>query len=259
MQTLDLGGKVAIVTGAGQGIGMTIAMELARAGAKLVLIARREDALEKVKREIEGLGGEALPIPMDVSKWEAADNMAKSVIERFGRIDILINNAGISPKGKGGVPLKIADIEERDWDTVMNINLKGVFSCCKAVMPFMVRQRSGKIVNIGSIAGLTGGAASPATPVYHISKAGLHCLTKVFARELAQHNINVNTVAPGRILTQMAVDTSSEANEMLMRNIPLARFGKPIDVARAVLFLVSESGNYITGDTLVIDGGKVMH
>lgn len=256
---MDLEDTVAIVTGPGQGIGMAIALELAGAGAKVVLIARRENALERVKGEIEGMGREAFQIRMDVSKWKDAETMATRVMHRFGRIDILVNNAGISPKGKGGVPLKISDIEEQGWDAVMNVHLKGVFSCCKAVMTFMIRERSGKIVNIGSVAGLTGGAASPSASTYHISKAGVHCLTKVFARELAQYNINVNTVAPGRIATQMAVDTSSEANEMLMRNIPLARFGMPIDVARAVLFLVSESGNDITGETLVIDGGKAMH
>ncbi len=256
---MDLEDKVAIVTGAGQGIGMVIAIELAKAGAKLVLIGRKESTLNKVKQEIEGMGREAFVIRMDISKWEEADIMAKKVMERFGQIDILVNNAGISPKRKEGVPLKISDIEEQDWDNVMDVNLKGAFSCSKAVMTCMIKRRSGKIVNIGSTAGLTGGAASPATPVYHISKAGVHCLTKVFARELAQYNINVNTIVPGRILTQMAVDTAPEANELLMRNIPLARFGKPTDVAHMVLFLVSERGDYITGGTIVVDGGKVMY
>ena len=169
-----------------------------------------------------------------------------------------MNNAGIAPKGKGGVRLKVSDIGDRDWDTVMNVNLKGVFNCSKAVMPFMIKQRSGKIVNIGSIAGLTGGAGSPTAAHYSVSKAGVICLTKVLARELGQYNINVNVVAPGRILTEMSKQASPEAQEETLKQTPLGRFGRPIDVARAVLYLVSESGDFLTGETIVIDGGRTM-
>jgi 3-oxoacyl-[acyl-carrier protein] reductase len=170
-----------------------------------------------------------------------------------------VNNAGISPRGKGGTRLRISDIEDHVWDTVMNVNLKGVFNCSKAVTTYMINQSSGKIVNMGSISGLTGGANAPASAAYCVSKAGVICLTKVLARELAQHNINVNAVAPGRIVTPLTETVTPEINEDALKQTPLGRFGKPIDIARAVLFLVSESGDFITGETLVVDGGRTMH
>jgi 3-oxoacyl-[acyl-carrier protein] reductase len=255
---MELSGKVAIVTGAGQGLGKAIALELGRAGANLVLADVVEDTIKKVKSEIEEMGRTALAIWMDVSKWQDAEGMAKKTLEKFSRIDILVNNAGISPRAKGGGRLRIIDIEDQDWDRVMSINLKGVFNCSKAVIPTMMNQKAGKIVNMGSITGITGGAGSPASGHYCVSKAGVINLTKVMARELAQYNINVNAVAPGRIETEMAKTSSAEANEEARRQTPLGRFGKPIDVARAVLFLVSESGNFMTGETMVIDGGRVM-
>jgi 3-oxoacyl-[acyl-carrier protein] reductase len=256
---MELKGKVAIVTGAGQGIGEAIALELAKAGANLVLVDIREDTIEKVKGEIEGMGREVLTIRMDISKWEDGEKMAKRVMERFGRIDILVNNAGISPRGKGGGRVRISDIVEQDWDNVMNVNLKGVFNCSRGVMPIMIEQRSGKIVNIGSIVGLTGGVGSPSSPQYRVSRAGVICLTKVFARELAQYNINVNVIAPGKIDSGKIALTAPQLNEEVLRQTPLGRFGKPIDIARAVLFLVSESGDFITGETMVIDGGRTMY
>jgi len=212
-----------------------------------------------VAEEIRALGGEAFTVQMDVAKWDEAEQTAHAAAERFGRIDILVNNAGISPKGPGGARLNISDIEDQDWDHVMNVNLKGVFNCSKAVIPFMIRQRSGKILNMGSIAGLTGGAGSPASGHYCISKAGVMCLTKVLARELAQYNINVNSLAPGRIVTEMAKVTSSEANKEARRQTAPGRFGEPIDIAKAVPYLTSASGDFITGETLVIDGGRTMH
>jgi len=255
---MELKGKVAIVTGAGQGLGKAITLELAKAGANVVVADVRKDTIEEVKKEVEGMGGEALAIQMDVSKWEETEGMVKRALERFSHIDILVNNAGISPKGKGGVRLGILDISGQDWDLVMSVNVKGVFNCSKAVMPHMISRRAGKIVNMGSIAGLTGGAASPASAHYPVSKAAVICLTKVLARELAQFNINVNAIAPGRIQTEMAELSSSQANEEAKKQTPLGRFGKPIDIARAVLFLVSESGDFMTGETMVIDGGRTM-
>jgi 3-oxoacyl-[acyl-carrier protein] reductase len=255
---MELKGKVAIVTGAGQGLGKAIAFELAKAGADLVLADIREDTVAQVKKEIEATGGEALLIRMDVSQWKEAEAMVRKTLEKYGRIDILVNNAGISPRGKGGGRLRIMDIEDQDWDRVMGINLKGVFNCSKAVIPTMMNQKDGKIVNMGSITGITGGAGSPASGHYCVSKAGVINLTKVLARELAPFNINVNAIAPGRIETEMAATASPETNEEARRQTPLGRFGKPIDIARAVLFLVSESGNFITGETMVIDGGRVM-
>jgi 3-oxoacyl-[acyl-carrier protein] reductase len=256
---LELKGKVAIVTGSGQGIGKAIAMELAKAGANVVLADIREDTTGQVRREIEGMGRQVMAVRMDVTKWQDAEMTVKKTVEKFGRIDILVNNAGISPKGKGGVPLRMLDIDDGLWDTVMDVNLKGVFNCSKAVMSLLVNQRSGKIVNIGSIAGLTGGAGGPASAAYCVSKAGVICLTKVLARELAQYNINVNAIAPGRVVTEMHTQTSKEANEVLMKATPMGKFGKPIDIARLVLFLVAETGDYMTGETVVIDGGRVMH
>lgn len=255
---MKLKGRVAIVTGAGQGIGRETALALAKAGAKLVLADIRGDTIKRVKNEIEETGREVLTIRMDVSKWKDAEGMVNGVIERFGRIDILVNNVGIGPKGKGGVHLRVSDIGDRDWDTVMNINLKGVFNCSKAVMPFMISQRFGKIVNISSIVGLTGGAGSPASAAYCVSKAGVICLTKVLARELGQYNINVNAIAPGRILTELSAVSSPGIIEETRRQTPLARFGEPVDIARAILFLVTE-GDFITGETMVIDGGRTMH
>jgi len=255
---MELKGKVAIVTGAGQGLGKAIALELAKAGADLVLADVVEDTIKKVKGEIEGMGRVALTIRVDVSKWQDAEGMAKKTLEKFGRIDILVNKAGISPRAKGGGRLRIIDIEDQDWDRVMSINLKGVFNCSKAVIPTMMNQKAGKIVNMGSITGITGGAGSPASGHYCVSKAGVINLTKVLARELAQYNINVNAIAPGRIQTEMAKTSSAEANEEAKRQTPLGRFGMPIDIARAALFLVSDTGNFMTGETMVIDGGRVM-
>ena len=257
---MELKGKVAIVTGSGQGIGRAIAIELARAGANLVLTDIREDTIEKVKEEIEKISREVLINRMDVSKWEDAERMAKRTFERFDRIDILVNNAGILLRGKGGVRLMVLDIGDEDWDTIINVNLKGVFNCSKAVIPFMIKQKSGKIVNIGSGAGLTGGTLDTgASANYSASKAGVINLTKTLARELAQYNINVNAIAPGPILTELTEQASPEVREKIRRQTPLGRFGKPIDIARGVLFLVAESGDFITGETMVIDGGVAMH
>jgi 3-oxoacyl-[acyl-carrier protein] reductase len=256
---LDLSGKVAIVTGAGQGIGKAVALELARVGADIVATGRTKEKLDSVGCEIQGIGRRFLAVRMDVSRWEDARRMADVTFKAFRRIDILVNNAGINPKGEGGIGLKIQDIAERDWDHVMNVNLKGAFNCAKAVMPFMIDQKSGRIVNISSVTGLTGGAGSPASAHYFVSKGAILCLTKALARELAPHNINVNAIAPGMIVTEMVKVSDPRANERVKRETPLRRFGDPIDVARAVLYLVCESGDFIAGETLILDGGRTMH
>jgi len=255
---MELTGQVAIVTGGGQGIGKAICLELARAGADVAVADVREDTARQVVEEIKGLGRKALAIVMDASKWEDVQRMAQTVVDHLGRIDILVNNAGISPKGEGGVRLRVANTTLEQWEQVMKVNLNSVFLCSKAVMPFMKERRSGKIVNMGSIVGITGGAGSPSSAHYAVSKAGVICLTKVLARELAEFNINVNAIAPGRIFTEMAAKSSTAANEEAKRQTPLGRFGEPIDIARGVLYLVGASGNYVTGETLIIDGGRTM-
>ncbi len=260
---LKLKDKIAIVTGAGQGIGRAIALEFAKAGAKVVLAEIREDTTERVRKEIEGMGKEVLAVPTDVSRRTDVKRMVEKTIERFGQVDILVNNAGIAPKrmipGKGGVRISFSEMDDEHWDSVMNTNLKGVFYCCQAVIPFLIKQRSGKIVNISSVTGLTGGAGSPASAAYCSSKAGVICLTKVLARELAPYNINVNNVAPAGILTDLSGASSPETLEGIRRNTPLGRFGKPEDIARGVLFLASVAGGYMTGETMLIDGGRVMY
>lgn len=253
---MELEEKVAIVTGAGRGIGRTIALELARAGANLVIADLDEETSAQVKKEIEGLGRKALTVRANVTQWVDAERTVNEAMKTFGRVDILVNNAGISPKGKGGTYIPIPDIAEELWDRVMDVNLKGVFNLSKAVSPAMMKQRSGKIVNIGSIAGLNGEGAS--SGAYHVSKAAVICLTKVHARELGPYNVNVNVIAPGRILTDMSAVTNPETAEAIKKATPLGRFGAQSDIARAVLFLVSESSNFITGETMVIDGGRLM-
>ncbi len=259
----ELKGKVAVVTGAGQGMGRAIALALANAGSNLVLAEIRANTLEHVKKEIEKTGREVLAVRMDVSKWEDAGRMAKAAMKKFGRIDILVNDAAISPKGKGkgkgGVPLPTLEIDEKDWDNVMNVNLKGVFNVSKAVAPFMIKQRSGTIVNITSVAGLTAGARCTASAHYVVSKAGAICLTKVLARELAPYNITVNNLAPGRTETEMVELSDPDENEYIRNLTPLRRFAKPSEIAGGVLFLVSEAASFITGETLVMDGGRTMH
>lgn len=179
---------MAIVTGAGQGIGRQTALELAKAGAKVALTDVNGPAIEHVKGEIEEMERKGFGIRMDVSKWEDAERMAKGIADRFGCIDILVNSAGFSPKGKGGARLGVLEVEDSIWDTIMKVNLKGVFNCSKAVIPFKIKQRSGRIINLGSTTGLTGDVSSAP---YCASKAGIMVLTKVFAREFGQYNIHL--------------------------------------------------------------------
>jgi 3-oxoacyl-[acyl-carrier protein] reductase len=257
---MEIKAKVAIVTGAGQGIGKAIVKELAEVGIKLALIEKNEKSLNRVKKEIEKMGIEVFAYKMDVSCWEDANKMPAKVYNKFGQIDILVNNAGINPKKKNGTRFGILDTNDGLWDNILKVNLKGVFNCSKAVMPYMIKQKFGKIVNIGSITGLTGGAGSPSTgAAYCVSKAGVICLTKYLALELAQYNINVNVLAPGRILTEMAKQTSLKNNAKIKKSTPLGRFAMPKEIAKAVLFLISEDASFMTGETMVIDGGRTLH
>jgi len=200
--------------------------------------------------EIRAMGCEALPIKADVSDKAQVRKMVGSIINAFKKIDILVNNAGIF----SSVPL--IDMTEDEWDKVMEVNLKGVFVCSQAVMKFMIKQHSGKIVNIASLAGKVGGIYAGAH--YAASKAGGICLTKSLAKQLAQYNINVNAVAPALIETDMMKDWPKQVKETLLKQVPLGRFGTPEEVAETVLFLVSEGANYITGATIDVNGGLLM-
>jgi 3-oxoacyl-[acyl-carrier protein] reductase len=244
---MKLKNKVAIVTGAGQGIGKEIALSLAREGAKVV-VSDITDKIYDVVKEIEGLGSQALAIKTDVSNSKQTEELAKNTIEKFGRVDILVNNAGIFPFKS------FLEMKEEDWDKVLNVNLKGVFNCTKAVTPMMVKQKYGKIVNIASIAGTRVGYLG--LTHYCASKAGIAGFTKALALELSSYKINVNAIAPGEIETPGATGAMDEKTRKgFIESVPLKRFGQPIDIANLAVFLASDESSYITGECIVVDGG----
>ena len=247
---MDLVDKVAIVTGAGRGIGKAIAIALTREGASVIINDVDIQTAEKVTKEIKSLGWKALAIQADVSDSKEVNQMVQLALKKFKRVDILVNNAAIIKRGS------IEDLNEEDWDRVMDVNLKGAFNCMKAVAGIMKKQRYGKIVNISSIAGKVGDLAS--APCYGASKAGMICLAKSLARELAAYNINVNVVAPHAIKTDMSKEWSEEKRKNIIANIPLGRMGEPEDIAEAVVFLVSDKAKFITGEVLDVNGGCLM-
>jgi 3-oxoacyl-[acyl-carrier protein] reductase len=245
---VDLKGKVAIVTGAGHGIGREIALSLARNGAEVV-VTDVTDAIFEVGKQIEALGSKALPIKCDVTDFEQAQEVEEKVIGRYERIDILVNNAGIYPQKA------FMDMTADDWNKVLRVNLNGVFHCTKAVIPKMMKQRYGKIVNIASIAGAVVGFQN--LTHYSASKAAIAGFTKSLALEVAQYGVNVNAVAPGPIdVGDMA--TNTEMYQQIIRAIPVGRMGLPIDIANLVVFLVSDESNFITGQCIVSDGGYTL-
>ncbi|MGA9225039.1 MAG: 3-oxoacyl-[acyl-carrier-protein] reductase [Mesobacillus sp.] len=247
---MRLEGKVALVTGASRGIGREIAFELAREGASVAVnyAGSEAKALELVD-EIKALGREAFAIQADVSNSDSVSEMVKETVERFGKLDILVNNAGIT---KDNLLMRM---KESEWDDVININLKGVFLCTKAVTRQMMKQRSGRIINISSVVGVSGNAGQAN---YVAAKSGVIGLTKTAAKELSSRGITVNAIAPGFITTDMTDKLNDEVTAEMLKQIPLARFGEPKDIARAVVFLASDDSNYITGQTLNINGGMVM-
>jgi len=247
---MNLVDKVAIVTGAGRGIGKAIAIALAREGANIIAIDIDIQTAEKVAKEINSLDRQALAVQVDVSDSKEVNRMVQSILKKFKRIDILVNNAAIIRRGS------IEDLTEEDWNRVMDVNLKGAFNCAKAVVGTMKKQRYGKIVNISSIAGKIGDLAS--APCYGASKAGMTCLAKSLARELASYNINVNVVAPHAIETDMSKEWSEEKRKSIIADIPLGRMGEPEDIAEAVVFLVSDKAKFITGEVLDVNGGCLM-
>jgi 3-oxoacyl-[acyl-carrier protein] reductase len=246
---LKLADRVALVTGGAQGIGRAVALLLAQNGADIVVSDINLDKAEETAREVQALDRKALATKVDVATLGDVEKMVDTVLEQFGRVDILVNNAGITRDKL------ILRMTEEDWDAVLNINLKGTFNCTKAVVRHMSKQKYGKIVNIASVVGEMGNAAQAN---YAASKAGVIGFTKTIAREFAQRGINVNAIAPGYIETPMTDSLPDKVKEELKRLIPLDRLGKPEDVAEAVLFLVSESANYITGHVLNVNGGIYM-
>ncbi|MBD8497020.1 3-oxoacyl-[acyl-carrier-protein] reductase [Paenibacillus arenosi] len=245
-----LEGKVALVTGASRGIGRSVALKLASEGADVVVnYAGSEAAAAETVAAIEALGRRAIAIRANVGKTQEADQLIQSTMEQFGRIDILVNNAGITRDNL------IMRMKEEEFDQVIETNLKGVFNCLKAVTRPMMKQRSGRIINISSVVGVLG---NPGQANYVAAKAGVIGLTKASARELASRNITVNCVAPGFIETDMTDALSSEMREQLLHGIPLARLGQPEDIANAVLFLASNDSSYMTGQTIHVDGGMYM-
>ena len=246
---MELKGKIALVTGAAQGIGRAIALLLAQKCADIVISDINLEKAEEMAKEIEALGRKAMAIKVDVANTNDVERMVEAILERFGQIDILVNNAGIARDKL------ILRMTEEDWDSVLNVNLKGTFNCTKAVIKHMSKQRKGKIVNIASVVGEMGNVGQAN---YSASKAGVIGFTKTIAREFAQRGINVNAIAPGYIETPMTEVLTEKVKEELRRMIPMERLGRPDDVAQAVLFLVSEASSYITGQVLNVNGGIYM-
>jgi 3-oxoacyl-[acyl-carrier protein] reductase len=245
-----LEGKVALVTGASRGIGRAIAISLAEAGANVVVnYAGNENAAAEVAAHIHSLGRKAITIRANVGNSTEVDAMVKQTLETFGQLDILVNNAGIT---RDNLLMRMKDEE---FDEVINTNLKGVFNCVRSVTRSMMKQRSGRIINISSVVGTLG---NPGQANYVAAKAGVIGLTKSAARELASRGITVNAIAPGFITTDMTDKLSEEMRAQLLLQIPLARFGQPDDIAKTVLFLASDEASYMTGQTLHIDGGMYM-
>ena len=245
-----LKGKSVLVTGASRGIGRTIAIEFAKQGANVAVnYAGSEAKAKEVAEELKSYGVQAFPIQANVSHEDSVKAMVKEVIGAFGSLDILVNNAGVTRDNL------LMRMKEEEFDDVINTNLKGVFLCTKAVTRQMMKQRAGRIVNVASIVGVSG---NPGQANYVAAKAGVIGLTKTTAKELASRNILVNAVAPGFISTDMTEALNEEQKEAMLSMIPLDRFGEPEDVAKVVRFLASDDANYITGQTIHIDGGMVM-
>ncbi|CDE93135.1 MULTISPECIES: 3-oxoacyl-[acyl-carrier-protein] reductase [Acidaminococcus] len=247
---MTLVGKVALVTGGSRGIGRAIALKLAENGADVAInYAGNTAAAEEVKTAIEQMGRKALLVQGSVADTDGVQTIVNTVVKELGRLDILINNAGITRDGL------LMRMKEADWDDVMHTNLKGVYNCSKAVLRTMMKQRSGRIVNMASVVGEMGNAGQTN---YAAAKAGVIGFTKSLAKEVASRGITVNAIAPGFIATDMTSVLTDDQKAEMARTIPLGRAGQPEDVANAVLFLVSEGAAYITGQVLNVDGGMVM-
>ena len=246
----DLDNKVAIITGASQGIGRTIALVFAKSGANVICIARSESKIKELCLEITDQGGQASPIACDVGDGDAFANAIKSVTNEYGKLDILINNAGIT---RDALLMRMNDTQ---WDEVLNTNLKGAFYGMKSAIRPMMKNKYGRIINITSIVGLTG---NPGQANYAASKAGLIGMTQSIAKEVGTRGITVNCIAPGWIDTEMTVDLPEDSKKDLLDRIPIGKIGKPEDIAHAAVFLASDEASYITGQTITVDGGRVIN
>ncbi len=245
---LNLKDKVVIITGSGRGIGKSLALQFAKAQAKIVISDINEQDITQTVSEIQGMGVEALGVKANVALMADCENLMDKAKEKFGKIDVLINNAGITRD------TLLMRMGEDEWDSVIAVNLKGVFNCSKAAVKIMMKQKFGNIINIASVVGITGNAGQAN---YSASKGGVIALTKTLAMEYAGRNIRVNAIAPGFIVTEMTAQLSEEVRAEWAKKIPLQRGGTPEDVANAALFLASDLSSYITKQTLVVDGGMI--
>ena len=245
-----LKGKCAVITGASRGIGKAVALKLASLGANIVLNYRsnEKEALE-VENQIKEMGVETLCVKGDISKLEEVEKLVTAAKEKFGTIDIMVNNAGITKD------TLILRMKEEDFDSVIDVNLKGVFNCLKTITPIMVKQKQGKIINLSSVVGISGNAGQVN---YSASKAGVIGMTKSLAKEVGSRGITVNAVAPGYIETDMTQELGEKYKEEMKKIIPLKKLGKAEDVANVVAFLASESADYVTGQVIQVDGGMLM-
>ena len=245
----QLTGQIALVTGAGRGIGRAIALKFASEGADVVCVSRTMENSQRVADEIQALGRKAWPYAVDVASGDAVNQAVENILAACGKVDILVNNAGVTRDGL------LVRMSEADWDTVLNTNLKGAFLFTKALTRAFMKQRSGRIINIASIVGLIGNAGQCN---YAASKAGLLGFTKSAARELASRGVLVNAIAPGFIETDMTSGLKEELKAGMLKTIPLGAFGQAEDIANAALFLAGSGARYITGQVLTVDGGMVM-
>ena len=245
-----LGNKVSIVTGASKGIGKAIAKIFAQAGTHVVCVSRTKDDLNILKKEILNDGGSVSIYSCDVSNFDEVEGLIRNTVEEFSKIDIIVNNAGIT---RDGLIMRMSD---EDWNTVIDINLKGTFNAIKAVSRQMMKQRSGRIINISSVVGLKGNAGQAN---YAASKAGIIGLTKSSSKELASRGITVNCIAPGYIATDMTDQLTDKVKEEIINRIPLGYIGKTDNIAATALFLASDEAEYITGQTISVDGGMVIN
>jgi 3-oxoacyl-[acyl-carrier protein] reductase len=246
----DLSHKIAIVTGASQGIGKTIAIEMAKSGATVFCLARNKEALDATIKTITEEGGKAYAFSCDISNNDDFKNISLNIFKNYGSIDILVNNAGIT---KDNLLLRMSD---NQWDDVLNINLKGPFTCTRSVVKHMMKNKFGRIINITSIVGITGNAGQAN---YAASKSGLIGLTKSIAKEFASRGITANCVAPGWIETSMTDQLNTEVKNKFLSQIPIGKIGQSKDIANTVIFLASDEAGYITGQTITVDGGRIIN